>query len=119
MWLWGGLLLLLLYGATHLRTENRTTGNAVANASGAARVQPRTARKASSSHEFAREKSPREILLEKAVAAIQAEDDPEKREEMLLAFAGEIPAADIHLTLGEPPRLGRSNCRPARHARTR
>lgn len=106
LWLWVTLLSLLFYGIARLRTENRTTGNAAANASGAARVQPRPARKASSSHEFVREKSPREILLEKYLAAVQAEDDADRREAMLAAFAGQIPAADIQQTLGELQNLG-------------
>lgn len=104
--MWAAVLLLLFYGVTRLRTENRNTGIAAANASGTARVQARQTREASSPHEFVREKSPQEILLEKFLTAVEAEADLGKREEMLVALAGQVPVADIPFTLAELVDLG-------------
>lgn len=51
--------------------------------------------------------SPREMFLEQTLAAIEAEADADRREEMLSTLAGQIPVSDIALTLEELKNIGR------------
>jgi hypothetical protein len=59
--------------------------------------------------QWVRDKSPREVFLQNAVTAIQAEEDPDKREAMLAALVAQHAVTDIQFTLDELPRLGQSD----------
>lgn len=106
LWLWATLLSLAAYGVLHTRNRSHAPGETAAGKPVLTQSELKGERQAASVNNSIREKSPRQIFLEKAVAAIQAEDDLEKRDEMLSAFADQIPVADIQFTLQDLSDLG-------------
>lgn len=104
--LWAAILSLAAYGVLHTRTGSQAPGKTAAEKPVHAESELKGESQAASARYSIREKSPRQILLEKAVAAIQSEEDSEKREEMLSAFADQIPVADIQFTLQDLHDLG-------------
>lgn len=96
--LWSGMAGLLVFGIVHRRAENNSS--TTPPASSIAKKSQLVANEKFSAP-VVRKKTPRELLLEKSLAAITAETDAERREGMLEKFAAEISVADIELTLEE------------------
>jgi hypothetical protein len=102
LWLWTGVVLLLIVGMVRWRTNSDAAKTSVP----VVVQQAPPAEGADVSRPALRAKSSRQLFLEKALAAIQAEKDSEKREEMLSAFMDQIPVADMQVTLEELSGLG-------------
>jgi len=115
--LWTGLLFLLAYGLRQVHVRSETLGgnptiallrDVSQNDFSQKRLQP------SGSANFNRQRVLNEnslaaLFLANALAAIQSENDSQKREEMLAALVGQITAADIQATLNELQRLGQGD----------
>jgi hypothetical protein len=112
-----GLLFLLIYGWMQALGRNKTTGETAAKASllDVARNEVSPKRwQPSPAANFNRkwgwnESSAAAFSLANALAAIQAEEDSQKREEMLAALVDQIAIADIQSTLNELQQLGPSD----------
>lgn len=102
--MWAGIVLLLVYGVLHERKTNKIIYETKPQATQGevAAVMPEwheTFR-----HQPAYDKNP----LERALAAIQAEEDADEREEKLAALVKQIPVTDIQVELNELGALGSS-----------
>jgi hypothetical protein len=97
LWLCAGIVGLLFYGLAHARMRSKTAARASLPDVAQAEQQQTPAGRLN--RESLREKSPREIYFEKALAAIQAEEESGQRDIMLAALEGQIPVADIQTTL--------------------
>ncbi len=104
------LLGLLFLGLMHAWMGTKTIDAPTVNdsLSDVAQLPPREDSEANFAHQEVHHKSPREVFLQNAMMAIQAEQEPEKRESMLAALVNQPAVTDIQSTLDELLRLGQS-----------
>jgi hypothetical protein len=105
LWLWIACLGLLLHGILHHQPESKAV---VKHPVPVVSPKYQFATHEGFDRPLARQKTPREILVEH-MAAIDTEEDMDQRGEKLVAFAQEIPLADIASTIEELQNIGRAD----------